>query len=148
MSVKHKRKRQDGDGKQERRQVKQRPPPVEWIYTLKLQDGYFYVGKTNNVKERLKEHTIGMGSEWTKRHPPIMPQKVDKKRCKSVFDELNTTIACMKEHGILKVRGGPFTSPKISEEDVNVVKHIMASVYNTCYKCNQSGHYAGDCQVK
>lgn len=42
------------------------------IYILKCMHNKWYIGKTNrSLIERLNEHFINNGSEWTKIHPPI-----------------------------------------------------------------------------
>jgi predicted GIY-YIG superfamily endonuclease len=43
-----------------------------YIYILKLEGGKYYVGKTNNVDQRLQQHFDGtFGSAWTRLHRPI-----------------------------------------------------------------------------
>ena len=37
------------------------------IYVLKLKEGKYYIGKTNNEKKRIEEHIKSNGSEWTKK---------------------------------------------------------------------------------
>ena len=36
------------------------------IYILRLEDNKYYVGKTNNIKKRIKQHKESYGSSWTK----------------------------------------------------------------------------------
>ena len=42
-----------------------------FLYTLRLEDGCWYVGTTLNLQARLQEHRRGQGSEWTREHAPI-----------------------------------------------------------------------------
>ena len=41
------------------------------IYVLKLQGGRYYVGKSQDVIGRYKQHMDGKGSAWTKKYKPI-----------------------------------------------------------------------------
>lgn len=38
------------------------------IYILRLEDNKYYVGKTNNIKKRIKQHKESYGSSWTKKY--------------------------------------------------------------------------------
>ena len=42
-----------------------------FIYTLKLEQGKYYVGKTNNPEFRIENHFNSNGSEWTKKYKPL-----------------------------------------------------------------------------
>ncbi len=49
-------------------------PPVYYVYIAECADGKYYVGQTNNITEREKEHNgIGRypGSKWTSYRRPI-----------------------------------------------------------------------------
>ena len=43
---------------------------------LKLDEEKYYVGKSNNVKKRYKEHITGNGSAWTRMYKPISIHKI------------------------------------------------------------------------
>ncbi len=44
-----------------------------WVtYILECSDGSFYVGITNDVTERVREHNEGVGAEWTRRRRPVI----------------------------------------------------------------------------
>lgn len=38
------------------------------LYVLQLENGKYYVGKTNDITRRYNEHKEGKGCEWTKIH--------------------------------------------------------------------------------
>lgn len=40
-----------------------------YIYTLALEDGFYYVGKTIDPDRRFNEHFNDNGAVWTKLHP-------------------------------------------------------------------------------
>ena len=42
-----------------------------FIYAIKLEQGKYYVGKTNNPQFRIESHFNSNGSEWTKIYKPI-----------------------------------------------------------------------------
>jgi len=42
-----------------------------YVYILQCSNNTFYVGITNNVKRRLKEHNSGKGGRYTKARAPV-----------------------------------------------------------------------------
>lgn len=40
------------------------------VYVIELKGGYVYVGKSTNVKRRVKQHMDGMGARFTRKHKP------------------------------------------------------------------------------
>lgn len=42
------------------------------VYILKLANGAYYVGITNNLPKRMKTHKIGKGSKCVKAHLPFV----------------------------------------------------------------------------
>jgi len=43
---------------------------VHCVYSLKLEGGRKYVGKTDDIQRRLGEHFSGGGAKWTKKYRP------------------------------------------------------------------------------
>ncbi len=41
-----------------------------FIYILLCTDGSYYIGSTNNVEKRFKDHLDGKGARYTKSHQP------------------------------------------------------------------------------
>jgi len=41
-----------------------------FIYVLQLEEGKYYVEKTNNPSFRLDSHFQSIGSEWTRKYKP------------------------------------------------------------------------------
>ncbi|MEI0531064.1 GIY-YIG nuclease family protein [Brachyspira pilosicoli] len=42
-----------------------------YVYILLCEDGSYYTGVTNNLKERFIKHSKGKGAKYTKAHKPI-----------------------------------------------------------------------------
>nr|WP_299035048.1 GIY-YIG nuclease family protein [uncultured Tenacibaculum sp.] len=80
------------------------------IYTLELEGGFYYVGRTFSLKNRLKKHFKNKGSAWTKLHPPINLIKIEEYDISYDYEadyyENQATINLMKIKGWKKVRGG------------------------------------------
>jgi predicted GIY-YIG superfamily endonuclease len=80
------------------------------IYVLELENGFFYVGKTYDIKNRLKRHSKGTGSAWTKIHlfERLFKQytfDIEKPEDEEYWENF-ITLKFMKEKGWKKVRGG------------------------------------------
>jgi predicted GIY-YIG superfamily endonuclease len=85
-------------------------PCCSLVYTLELEGDHFYVGTTTNANIRLAQHWTGKGSRWTKLHKPVRIRAM----CMGGFEkEREVTLALMREVGWQKVRGGPWTRPKM-----------------------------------
>ena len=41
------------------------------VYALKLTDGKYYIGKSDNLEQRLQSHFSGSGAAWTRTYTPI-----------------------------------------------------------------------------
>jgi predicted GIY-YIG superfamily endonuclease len=118
---------------------------MEQIYVLELEEGKYYVGKTKNIDFRIGQHFNGDGTTWTKKYKPI--KIIDVKSCLTVFDEENTTIAYMKEKGIYNVRGGVYCNMVLTENEVNTIEKLIASIENKCYKCG-GNHFVKECKYQ
>lgn len=42
-----------------------------FVYIIECVDGSYYIGSTNNVKKRFKDHLEGRGARYTKSHKPL-----------------------------------------------------------------------------
>lgn len=116
------------------------------IYVLLLKGGYYYVGKTANISDRMMAHFNGEGSLWTKLHPVKILQKVYIEE--SIFDEDRITLEYMSAYGIEKVRGGTFSSVTLSSDHVSAIESMICHAKNLCFKCKGEGHFASSCIVK
>ncbi len=92
----------------------------KWFYVLELAGGHYYVGISNNIVRRARQHQQGNGSVWTQLHPPIQVlfqhehDIEDDKAAERIENEM--TVQLMVEHGWRLVRGGYFCT--VSEEQV------------------------------
>lgn len=46
-------------------------PGVWFVYALECEDRSIYIGQTQDILKRWKQHATGMGADWTKRPPPV-----------------------------------------------------------------------------
>jgi type I restriction enzyme S subunit len=44
---------------------------VWFTYAIECEGGSLYIGQTDNLRRRWKQHVDGKGAEWTKTHPPV-----------------------------------------------------------------------------
>ena len=114
------------------------------IYTLELENGKYYVGKSSISKQRILKHFQDEGSEWTKLYKP---KKVLVQVMGDSFDEEKHTLIAMEKYGIDNVRGGSYCKVKLSQYDKDKALQTIRSISDKCYKCGNEGHFAKDCFV-
>ena len=131
---------------------------MQLIYTLKLRDGCYYVGKVRNergVQRRYMQHRgirVGghTGACWTKIHPPLGTTMSDMEysaphEMRSSLDELFTTLTMMGKYGIDKVRGSIYSQVVLPPR---VRAHIVTELRGAneeCYRCGKVGHFVSMC---
>ena len=113
------------------------------VYVARLQHGAWYVGHSHRrVDERIGEHVTGNGAAWTKLHPI---EQVTTTFEGDTWDELKTTVDLMREHGIHAVRGGPFCTVELNDEDHRQIQTLFDTTASTCFECHKAGHMAREC---
>lgn len=114
-----------------------------YIYALELNEGKYYIGKTERPDIRFSQHFSNIGSVWTKRYPPVLIREIIP-NC-DTYDEDKYTLKYMKEFGIENVRGGSFTQIELPQETRSVIQKMLLSSSDLCFKCGKEGHFAKDC---
>ena len=131
---------------------------MQLIYTLKLRDGCYYVGKVLNergVLRRYMQHRgerVGghLGACWTRLPPPLGTTVADMEysapqEIRSSLDELFVTLEMMEKYGIDKVRGSIYSQVVLPPR---VRAHIVTELRGAneeCYRCGNVGHFVSMC---
>ena len=116
------------------------------VYALKLSDGKYYVGKSDNVKQRIESHFSGSGSAWTREHKPFRVMEV--RENVSRFEEDKMTKEYMDKYGIDNVRGGAYTQVDLPDESKEALRREIRGSADVCFKCNRAGHWANQCYAR
>jgi putative endonuclease len=101
------------------------------VYVLECEGGNYYIGRTDDGERRLKQHVLGKGAKWTKKHKPKRVVSYLSNVKKS--DEKKIAERMIKKHGASKVRGGPYIQTKRKV---------------TCGRCGRPGHIRTSCHNK
>jgi hypothetical protein len=114
-----------------------------YIYVLELEEGKYYIGKTNNPQFRIQKHFNYNASAWTTKYKPIRLIKVIP-NCDN-YDEDKYTRMYMDIYGIDNVRGGSFVAIELNNSVIYYLKKMSNSTNNRCFICGNEGHFAKDC---
>lgn len=74
-----------------------------YVYVLELEDNRYYIGRTSNFIQRMKDHFIEGGSIYTKKYKPIKIKEVIEET--SCCGERDKTLEYMELYGWENVRG-------------------------------------------
>jgi predicted GIY-YIG superfamily endonuclease len=116
------------------------------IYVLRLQGGKYYVGKSDNVLERIREHTNGGGSAWTRKYKLLDVEKTIPNS--SPFDEDKTVKEYMARHGIDNVRGGTYVTEHLTESQRHHLQEEIWAANDCCKRCGRKGHFVNNCYAQ
>jgi predicted GIY-YIG superfamily endonuclease len=119
------------------------------VYVLALRNGGYYVGRSQDIDTRIRQHHEGTGSAWC-RHQGGVLGEVASVHVGSTSDvaswEMNETVAQMLIHGFEKVRGWEFTNcAPLTSQECDTIKTIVMGQGNMCRRCGGEGHFAMEC---
>lgn len=80
------------------------------VYVLRLENGKFYVGASEDIHRRLSNHSAA----WTQEHQPIEVEDVFPAHTGLKDLEREVTLMYMREHGWENVRGAGWTRVNMS----------------------------------
>jgi len=115
------------------------------IYVLRLNHNKIYVGKSNNVNKRIKQHMEGQGSRWTKLHKVIDIIKIINNADK--YDEDKYVKIYMEKYGIKNVRGGSYINIELEDYQLESLENELCMSIDLCTKCGKKGHFVKDCRA-
>jgi cellular nucleic acid-binding protein len=116
------------------------------VYALKLANGKYYIGKSDNLEQRIQSHFSGSGAAWTREHKPL--KLVEIRENVSHFEEDKMTKEYMEKYGIDNVRGGAYTQVELPEDSREYLRREIRGSTDVCFKCNRKGHWANQCYAK
>lgn len=123
------------------------------LYCLLLNNGKFYIGKTDNLQERLRQHagqsarfrgsawssgqfSGNMSNVWTS--PPT--------QVLNGYDENYVTQRMMWKYGYEKVRGGAWTHPNpLPGDEMEHLNRLRDDAEGLCRNCGGLGHFISEC---
>ncbi len=109
------------------------------IYLLRLRNGKFYVGSSNDVDRRFQQHLDGVGSEWTRLHAPACRAPRILETNASLLDEDKFTKKLMIEHGVGNVRGGSYCQVELTDAQLAALEAELRSATAACLCCGACG---------
>jgi len=117
-----------------------------YIYILELEQGKYYIGKTNDPDIRLNDHFNSNGSVWTKKYKPI--KVIAKIADCDNYDEDKYTKKYMDIYGIDNVRGGSWVTLVLDESTIKHLKISSTATNDRCLGCDSNGHFIKNCPNK
>lgn len=116
------------------------------IYVLKLERGRYYIGRSTCQELRYIQHTIGKGSSWTSKYPPISVHEI--RPSTNPFEEDMVTKEYMAKYGIENVRGGSYVKIILDSIQLEAITRELRSVRDLCNACGESCHFIRECPQK
>src|SRR3989338_6924367 len=118
---------------------------MSYIYVLECERNKWYVGKSSDPENRIRQHFRNYGPQWTKRYPPIRVQEVI--FSEDPHKEENLTLDYMEKFGPDNVRGGIYSAMELTANELEAIKNRHRSAANECFTCGGQ-HFHHQCPKK
>ena len=117
------------------------------VYILRLANAKFYVGRSTNIKQRMKNIFVNKYRVpyWVQKHKPMSILYVFP-YC-DPFDEDKITKMMMVRFGIDNVRGGSYSRINLSGDDKKLITKEFRGALNLCFKCGSNRHWSHKCNL-
>lgn len=123
--------------------------PTEQVYILELAHGKVYVGKSKDVPRRLAQHKAGIGSAWTKLHPPtgVMLPRLGNVCGAGDCSERDELLRYMYLRGVHHVRGWRYCNTHLSQAELDDAEGNIRELFDLCRRCGHPGHFVTRCRA-
>ena len=122
------------------------PATKAGVYVLRLEDGTYYVGESQDTDVRVAQHLAGEGASVTvgKDAVRVSPYTAPIPGHLEAWERAET-LERMFRHGIEKVRGWMFTTPVMSPDQRESAFEQICVYKKLCTTCGRGGHFAASC---
>lgn len=119
---------------------------MSFIYGLVLEQGKYYVGRSDNAEERIAQHINEKGSSWTSHYKFVKVLFI--KESTSCFDEEKYTKELMMLYGIENVRGASYATVVLDKTVKAQLQKEIWGAKDLCIRCGFEGHFVNECRKK
>jgi len=119
------------------------------VYVLQYQDGNMYVGKSNDIDARIRQHAaraVKCTSGWQGSPREVKPITMAMEEDHESW-ERNETLELMSRHGVEKVRGWMYTTQELSQDTIESIDAQLCEKYDLCRTCGMKGHFVSACPM-
>ena len=115
------------------------------LYILRLQEGKYYIGTTENVEIKFAQHVSGQGPKWTQKYSPIEIVKTFRNVKGNMENKMVQDY--MTQYGINNVRSDSYNRVKLPPAQLNELIAKLKMEQNKCHYCAEVDHITDDCGV-
>lgn len=116
---------------------------MSYIFVLLLEKNKYFVGMCNNPDHDIQKYYQGYGPKWIKKYTP--KKIVEIIHPCDMFDLDKQTKRYMAKYGISEVRGGAYSSIKLSKSDKNHIDKEIFTAMGMCMHCGSDMHISQEC---